>query len=75
MRSVADRLREEDRAALGVLTAAERVALALRLGRRDLEAFRLAHKPPLVRDEARRRLERQRQQGRRRSRCVEELIG
>jgi len=51
------------------------VALALRLGRRDLEAFRLAHKPPLERDEARRRLERQRQQGRRRSRCVEELIG
>ena len=30
MRSVADRLREEDRAALGVLTAAERVALAAR---------------------------------------------
>jgi len=30
MRSVADRLREEDRAALAALTAAERVALAAR---------------------------------------------
>ena len=75
MRSVADQLRAEDRTARAALSAAESVALALRLGERDLEAFRLAHEPPLERDEARRRLERQRQHGRRRSRCVEELIG
>ena len=75
MRSVADLLREEDRQAVLALTADERVRLALVLGERDLEAFRLAHDPPLAREEAMRRLERQRQKGRRPCRCLEELIG
>jgi hypothetical protein len=42
MRSVADDLRTEDQAALRALSPADRVALALALGARDLEAFRLA---------------------------------
>lgn len=75
MRSVADDLRDEDRRALGALTSSERVRLALALGERDLEAFRLAHDPPLDRTEAARLLERRRQAGRRPCRCIEELIG
>jgi hypothetical protein len=75
MRSVADLLRVEDREAVLALSTDERVRLALRLGERDLEAFRLAHDPPMARDEAVRRLERQRQRGRRPCRCIEELIG
>lgn len=75
MRSVADLLRAEDRATVLALTIDERVRLALVLGERDLEAFRLAHDPPLTRDEAIKRLERQRQNGRRPCRCIEELIG
>lgn len=75
MRSVADRLRAEDREAVLALAPDERVRLALALGERDLESFRLSHDPPLTRDEAVRRLERQRQRGRRPSRCIEELIG
>ena len=75
MRSVADLLRTEDREAVLALTADERVRLALALGERDLETFRLAHDPPLTREEAIRRLERQRQSGRRPCRCIEELIG
>ena len=45
MRSVADVLRAEERRALAALQPAERVRLALRLGARDLESFRLAHDP------------------------------
>lgn len=75
MRSVADRLRVEEREAILRLTPAERVALALALGARDLETFRHAHTPPLAPDVAARILERQRQIGRRRSRCLEEVIG
>jgi hypothetical protein len=75
MRSVADLLRAEDLEAVRVLTPDERVRLALALGERDLEAFRLAHDPPLTRDEAVRRLERGRQRGRRSCPCIEELIG
>ena len=75
MRSVADLLRAGDREAVLALTADERVRLALALGERDLQAFRLAHDPPLTREEATRRLERQRQRGRRPCRCIEELIG
>lgn len=75
MRSVADRLKAEDREALAALTPAERVALALALGARDLEAFRLTHQPPLELAAAARELERRRQQSRRPSRCLEELIG
>ena len=75
MRSVADRLREEDRLALAALGPGERVALALAVGARDLELFRQAQYPPLSPDEAARILERRRQAGRRRSRAVEDLIG
>jgi hypothetical protein len=75
MRSVLDDFEAEDRAALAALTPAERVALALALGRRDLELFRLAHDPPLDSPEAARILERRRQAGRRRSRAIEELLG
>jgi hypothetical protein len=75
MRSVADLLRAEDRAALAALSSSERVALALALGARDLDAFRLAHDPPLGPDAAARILARRRQAGRRPSRCLEELIG
>jgi hypothetical protein len=73
MRSVADLLRAEDRAIVESLSAGERVALALALGARDLEAFRLAHEPPLPPAEAARVLERRRQAGRRPSRCIAEL--
>jgi len=75
MRSVADVLRAEERAAVAALDPSERVGLALRLGARDLEAFRLVHDPPLDAAEADRRLRRRRQQGRRPSRCLQELIG
>ena len=75
MRSVADLLRAEDRAAIEALSPGERVALALALGQRDLEAFRLAQEPLLDPAEAARVLERRRQAGRRPSRCIEELIG
>lgn len=68
MKSVADRLRAEDRQRLLRLSPAERVALALALGERDLEAFRRAR--GVSRGDARRLLERQRQEGRRRSRCL-----
>jgi len=72
---IADRLKEEERQALAAMTPAERVAHALALGARDLEAFRLAHVPPLSPADAARELERRRQRGRRPSRCIEELIG
>jgi hypothetical protein len=75
MRSVVDALKDDDRRALAAMTSAERVALALRLGARDLETFRLAHDPPLDPAEAQRRLRRQRQQGRLPSRCLQESTG
>jgi hypothetical protein len=75
MRSVADALRREDREALAALTPAARVALALSLGARDLEAFRLTRRPPLSPADADRLLRRRGQQGRRPSRCLQELIG
>jgi hypothetical protein len=75
MHSVADRLRAESRADLSPRTPAERVVLALALGARDLGLFADAQVPPLDRRVAARLLERRRQAGRRRSRCLEELIG
>jgi hypothetical protein len=75
MRSVADRLREEDRQALARLSPTARVALALALGERDLELFRHARRPVLSRAEAARLLERGRQAGRRRARFLDERIG
>ena len=68
MKSVADRLRAEDRQRLLRLSPAERVALALALGERDLETYRRAR--GLSRRDAQRLLERQRQHGRRPSRCL-----
>jgi hypothetical protein len=75
MRSVADALKDEDRAAVSSLDPAARVALALQLGVRDLETFRLAHDPVLDRRQADRLLRRRRQAGRRPSGCLRELIG
>ena len=73
MRSVADDLRQKDRAAVLKLTPEERIALALRLGERDLEIFCRAQ--GLDRKEAIRVLQRRRQAGRRPSRCMTEIIG
>jgi hypothetical protein len=75
VRSVADLSKTEDRAAVAALSPAERVRLALALGRRDLDAFRLSHDPPLPAADAARLLERRRHAGRRPSRCLEELTG
>jgi len=75
MSRVADLLRTEERRALAELEPGERVRLALRLGARDLESFRLAQSPPLEAAEADRVLRRRRQQARRPSRCLQELIG
>ena len=74
-RSIVDSFRDDDGKVLAAMSADERVALALALGRRDLETFRLAQDPPLSVEDARRILERQRQASRRRSACIEELIG
>jgi hypothetical protein len=75
MRSVAADLKLAERRALAALGPGERGALALRLGARDLEAFRLAQSPPLGADAADRLLRRRRQGGRRPPRCLLELIG
>lgn len=74
MRSVVDSLSAADRAELRAMTATQRVALALALGRRDLESFRLAQHPPLEPEAAARRLERQRQASRRRSASIEAML-
>jgi hypothetical protein len=68
MRSVADDLRARTRDADARLTPAERVERALRLGDDDLQAFIARHGLSLA--DARRRLSRQRQLGRRPSRCA-----
>ena len=73
MKSVLDRLRDEDRQALLALTPAERVALALALGERDLEVFTRAR--GLSRIDAARILDRQKQHGRRASACQAALSG
>ncbi|MBI1736840.1 MAG: hypothetical protein HYR51_16860 [Candidatus Rokubacteria bacterium] len=75
MRSVADALRREDRAALSRLTPAERVALALALGARDIELFRKSQTPVPMPAEALRTIERRRQAGRRPSACMRDIIG
>jgi hypothetical protein len=75
MRSVIDALKEEEERAIAAMTPAERLALAFRLGARDLETFRLAPEPPLGPETADRVLRRRRQASRRPSRCLEELIG
>jgi len=69
---VADKLREESRARTRGMTAAERLAEALRLGQAAIGAYAAAH--GLDRNEARRRLERANQAGRRPSRVMRDLI-
>jgi hypothetical protein len=73
-KSVADEFLERDRAAVSRLAVADRIRLVLELGERDLEIFRRAQHPPLSRGAAARELERRRQAGRQRSRCVDSLI-
>jgi hypothetical protein len=68
--SVADQLRREQQRALACKTPAERVALALSLGRRDLKIFMA--KSGLDEASARRELRRRRQLGRITSRAAGE---
>ena len=75
MRSVADQLQADERAAVARLSPSQRVTLALELGARDLERFRLAQDPALDPGAAARELERRRQARRRPCRCLMELIG
>jgi hypothetical protein len=72
MSKVADGLREEDRERLRRMTPAERLAEALALGRRAVEAYAAAH--GLDPAEARRRLERAAQAGRRPSRVMRDIV-
>jgi hypothetical protein len=75
MRSVADDLRDDTRATVAALTPGERVALALALGARDVEAFRRASNPPPSQADAARLIERRRQAGRRPSPCAADPTG
>jgi hypothetical protein len=72
MSTVAETLREDSRERMRRMTPAERLAEALRLGRAAIEAYAAAHR--LDRQEARRRLERGSQAGRRPSRVMHELV-
>jgi hypothetical protein len=72
MESVADQLRAELRAAQTGRSLDERVSEVLSLGRRD--ARLLASARGLTRVDAVRQLARQRQRGRRLSRCHESLL-
>jgi hypothetical protein len=74
MDSVADGLRQEQQGRVRALSAAERVALALALGARDLALYRRGQCPPMTVEEARRRLRSLRQVGRRPSRCHDALM-
>jgi hypothetical protein len=71
MRSrVADELRREQLEEVMRMTPAERVELAVRLGERGLTDFMTAR--GVTRDEAIAQIRRQRQTGRRHSRCMSE---
>ena len=71
MRSrVAEEVRREQREEVLRMTAAERLALARRLGEEDLATFMAAS--GLSRDEALEHIRKQRQAGRRKSRCMSE---
>ncbi|HEV8241659.1 MAG TPA: hypothetical protein VGS57_20010 [Thermoanaerobaculia bacterium] len=69
MSSVAEEVRQLQRQELARLTPAERVALALRLGRRDVETFAATQGVGI--EEARLLLRRREQRGRRPSRCMD----
>lgn len=73
MRSVADALRAQDRERMRALTASERVAHALTLGRLGIETFRHAQATSLPAPDARRLVERRRQASRRPSACLRAL--
>lgn len=71
MRSkVAEQLRQEQIEAIRQMTPSERVALALELGERDLEAYMAVQKSD--RETAVRAIQREHQNGRRPSRCMTE---
>jgi hypothetical protein len=70
--TVAEKLREDSREGARRMTPAQRLAEALRLGQAAIADYAAAH--GLDRDEARRRLERASQAGRRPSRVMRELI-
>jgi hypothetical protein len=72
MQSVADELRAERRQEDRRRSPGARLALALRLGDDDLDAFRTAHGLDVV--SARRLLQRRRQVGRHPSRCMDDLL-
>jgi len=72
MSTVAQRLRRDDIERLRRMTAAERVAEALALGRTAAEAYAHAHGLDLT--EARLRLERAGQAGRRPSRVMQGIL-
>lgn len=72
MRSVADDLREETRANARRMTIQARRELAFALGEKGLQRFCAAR--GVTREEGRRLLQRQRQQGRPYSRCMDELL-
>lgn len=73
MSTVAEQLREDSRERLRRMTPAERLAEALRLGQAAIVAYAAAHGLELT--EARRRLERASQAGRRPSGVMRELVG
>lgn len=72
MRSVSDDLRDEDAARVSRMTPAERVRLAHSLGEANLTLYQHAHQ--LDRANARRHLERERQNGRISSACMQDLL-
>ena len=70
--SAAGSLQESERLRVASLSAAERVRLALELGRRSLESY--CATSGLAPGRARVLLERRAQAGRRESRCLEDLL-
>lgn len=72
MSRVADQMRREELARHARMTPAERMVEAFRLGQEAITAYAAAH--GVDRDEARRRLERAAQVGRRPSRVMLEII-
>ena len=72
MSRVADELQREERERVARMTPAERMVEAIRLGQEAITAYAAAH--GVDREEARRRLERAAQIGRRPSRVMLEII-
>ena len=72
MSTVAERLREDSRERLRRMTPAARLLEALTLGERAIDAYSAAH--GVDHDEARRRLERSGQAGRRLSRVMRGIL-